>query len=70
MARCLWCELEQKTSRRLRHGEARECPECDHVFKGSGWNGIDTHWKARHDREVMPYEGFWDGIADCLKHYR
>lgn len=34
------------------------CPECGHVFKGSGWDGIDAHWKAKHEG-IMPYENAW-----------
>ena len=34
------------------------CPECGHVFRGSGWDGIDAHWKAKHDK-VVPYEEAW-----------
>lgn len=34
------------------------CPECDHVFQGSGWDGIDAHWKSRHEK-IMPYEEAW-----------
>jgi hypothetical protein len=34
---------------------SRQCPECDHVFQGSGWTGMDAHWKAHHE-DVMPYE--------------
>lgn len=38
--------------------ETKVCPECGHVFKGNGWDGIDAHWKLRHDA-VMPYEEAW-----------
>ena len=34
------------------------CPECGHVFKGNGWDGIDAHWRARHE-DVMKYEVAW-----------
>jgi len=34
------------------------CPECNHVFKGRGWEGIDAHWKAKHE-SIMPYETAW-----------
>ena len=36
----------------------RVCPECQHVFKGSGWGGIDAHWRARHE-DVMLFEEAW-----------
>ena len=37
---------------------AKVCPECGHVFKGNGWDGIDAHWKSKHD-DIMPYEDAW-----------
>jgi hypothetical protein len=43
------------------------CPECGHVFKGNGWDGIDAHWRAKHER-VMTYEALWDGL--CQEHKR
>ena len=33
---------------------AKVCPECWYVFKGNGWDGIDAHWRPRHE-DVMPY---------------
>lgn len=36
----------------------RSCPECGHVFQGKGWEGIDAHWKAKHE-SLMPYEKAW-----------
>jgi predicted amidophosphoribosyltransferase len=45
----------------------RICPECGHVFKGNGWDGIDAHWRAKHER-VMPYEAFWESL--CQEHRR
>jgi hypothetical protein len=38
--------------------EAKVCPECGHVFKGNGWDGIDAHWKSRHEN-IVPYEEAW-----------
>lgn len=38
--------------------DAKVCPECGHVFKGNGWDGIDAHWRAKHE-DVMPYEEAW-----------
>ncbi len=46
---CLWCRLEASSPRRLEPGQRRECPECGHAFQGKGWDGIDAHWKARHE---------------------
>ena len=43
----------------------RICPECDHVFQGNGWDGIDAHWRANHE-QVMPYEEFWSDL--CPEH--
>jgi hypothetical protein len=34
------------------------CPECGHQFKGSGFDGIDAHWRARHEA-IMPYREAW-----------
>lgn len=34
------------------------CPECGHRFKGKGYEGIDAHWRARHEA-IMPYEEAW-----------
>ncbi len=41
----------------------RECPECGHEFRGRGWEGIDAHWKARHEA-IMPYAEAWPLIKD------
>jgi len=30
------------------------CPECGYRFKGRGFDGIDAHWRAKHEA-VMPY---------------
>ena len=38
--------------------ESKVCPECDRIFKGNGWDGIDAHWRAKHER-VMPYKEAW-----------
>jgi hypothetical protein len=43
--------------------EKKVCPECGHVFKGNGWDGIDAHWKSKHD-DVMPYEEAWPLLKD------
>jgi agmatinase len=34
---------------------SKSCPECGYQFHGSGWEGIDAHWKANHE-QIMPYE--------------
>jgi hypothetical protein len=38
--------------------DAKVCPECQHVFQGNGWDGIDAHWRASHEK-AMPYEKAW-----------
>ena len=38
--------------------EKKVCPECGHVFKGNGWDGIDAHWRSKHEN-VMTYEDAW-----------
>lgn len=44
-------------------GNPHRCPECGHPFQGSGWNGIDAHWKSRHEM-IMPYQQAWPIIRD------
>ncbi len=39
------------------------CPECGHVFRGKGWDGIDAHWRAHHEG-ILSYEAFWTGLCD------
>ena len=43
----------------------RQCPECAQVFRGRGWSGIESHWRAQHD-DVMPYEDFLAAL--CPAH--
>ncbi|WP_210242272.1 OsmC family protein [Mesorhizobium sp. B2-3-12] len=38
--------------------EPKICPECRHVFQGNGWDGIDAHWKSKHEG-LMPYAKAW-----------
>lgn len=46
--------------RARKHREAKVCPvpECNHEFKGNGWDGIDAHWKAKH-HGIMDYDEAW-----------
>jgi hypothetical protein len=37
---------------------AKVCPECGHEFQGNGWDGIDAHWRAKHEH-IMPYGVAW-----------
>lgn len=43
----------------------RVCPECNHIFRGNGWDGIDAHWRTNHDANTR-YEDFW--VSLCRKH--
>lgn len=60
---------EERFNERLRRiakpgtSDAKVCPECGHVFKGNGWDGIDAHWRSKHE-DVMPYEEAWPLIRD------
>src|SRR5207244_3718820 len=66
---CVWCEVERTSARRLEPGKRRGCPACEYVFSGSGWDGIDAHWKGKHGAQ-MPYAAFWNGIRACSRHHR
>jgi len=54
---CVACERGTPTK------GPRVCPICGHVFQGNGWDGIDAHWRARHEA-LMPYEEFWRSLCD------
>ena len=41
----------------------KACPECWHVFQGNGWDGIDAHWRAKHE-DIMPYAEAWPLLRD------
>lgn len=56
---CLCCHVGTPKS------GPRVCPECMHVFQGNGWDGIDAHWRARHEM-ILPYKAFWDSM--CSEH--
>jgi hypothetical protein len=43
--------------------EKKVCPECGHVFKGNGYDGIDAHWRSKHEN-IMPYREAWPMIKD------
>jgi hypothetical protein len=34
------------------------CPECGYIFQGNGFDGIDAHWRARHE-SIAPYAVAW-----------
>ncbi|HUP60474.1 MAG TPA: hypothetical protein VNA69_08675 [Thermoanaerobaculia bacterium] len=44
---------------------ARVCPQCGHKFRGLAWEGIDAHWRSKHE-DVTSYEEFWSGL--CRPH--
>ena len=45
-------------------GESQKvCPGCGHVFQGNGWDGIDAHWRSKHE-DIMPYEEAWPLLRD------
>lgn len=48
-------------STKASEADLKACPECGHVFQGKGWEGIDAHWKAKHE-DVLPYEEAWRRI--------
>lgn len=50
--------IEKSVERLLGRDQRRVCPECGHLFRGSGWDGIDSHWRARHE-SIMPYAEAW-----------
>ena len=49
--------------RRPQSAEKKECPECGHVFQGDGWDGIDAHWRSKHE-DIMSYEDAWPSLRD------
>lgn len=55
--------FDEKLKRIARAPQGKVCPECGHVFRGNGWDGIDAHWRAKHE-DVMPYEEAWPLIKD------
>lgn len=54
---CLGCKHGSPTT------GPRVCPICGHEFKGNGWDGIDAHWRSKHE-DVVCYEDFWAGLCD------
>jgi hypothetical protein len=44
------------------------CPECGHQFQGNGWDGIDAHWRAKHEKR-MPYEEAWPLIKSSTYYF-
>ena len=46
---------------------ANVCPECGHKFKGNGFDGIDAHWRAKHEA-IMPYKDAWPLVKSGNYH--
>lgn len=57
---CLCCKKKLPTD------VPRTCPECGHVFRGNGWDGIDAHWRAHHEKNGVSYANFWNSL--CRDH--
>lgn len=55
-------ENRRLTAKASREGK-KVCPECGHIFKGNGWDGIDAHWRSKHE-DVMSYEEAWPLLRD------
>jgi len=51
-------QIERSVYRLLGKDEQCICPECGYRFRGNGWDGIDAHWRARHE-SIMPYAKAW-----------
>lgn len=49
--------------------QQKTCPICGHRFKGNGWDGIDAHWRSRHE-EILPYERAWPLIRSGRYGFR
>jgi hypothetical protein len=51
-----------------RTGKAKNvCPECGHQFKGNGFDGIDAHWRSKHEK-IMPYKEAWPLVKSGNYH--
>lgn len=45
----------------------RVCPLCGYVFQGNGWDGVDAHYKANHEKVTgEPYRHWFDRM--CKDH--
>jgi len=60
---CVCCQHNTPTQGR------RICPLCNHEFQGNGWDGINAHWRARHE-DTMAYEDFWQSLCDAHRDGR
>ncbi len=55
--------FELHTPSKLERASTKSCPECGHNFMGTGWGGIDAHWKAQHE-DIMSYSDAWPLIRE------
>ena len=51
-------KIERSVRKLLGQSEPKVCPECGYLFRRNGWDGIDSHWRAKHE-SVMPYAEAW-----------
>lgn len=54
---------------RITEAPQKLCPVCGHRFKGRGWDGIDAHWRSKHEA-TMPYERAWPLIRSGRYGFR
>jgi len=59
---CLACQHNTPTQ------GTRICPLCGHRFQGNGWDGIDAHWRAKH-QNILRYEEFWASLCDAHREH-
>lgn len=65
-APCLCCKADLEKNKDSKNKLPRICPLCDHDFQGNGWDGIDAHWRSKHE-QLMPYREFWAGLCPAHK---
>jgi hypothetical protein len=58
-------KIEQSALKLLGKRDRKICPECGYLFQGNGWDGIDAHWRAKHEA-LMPYSEAWPLIRAGL----
>lgn len=51
-------QIERSVTKLLGRDEQCICPECGYRFRGNGWDGIDAHWRAKHE-SLMSYSQAW-----------
>ena len=64
IAQALFQRPPPKKPKGEKSGEHQKvCPQCGHVFQGNGWDGVDAHWRSKHEN-IMPYEEAWPLLRD------